>query len=975
MTVDAPLTTAGEGSPLLTVQEGTVSGGLWYDSWPGFGGSAEKTFTLPDHTEIKWARLYTDVYCGLMSGNKSFSMTIDIDADDDGVYELQKHDAGSIVYSNTPAWVNDHVVRVTSDYFMWYDLTDDITGNKVNIKATGGGSDGRIKHVTLVVAYDDGDEEEIHYWVNQGHDIANYGGYTGSTEFGTSAISDPVAVNLSSIYCASVDGVYTFNGESLSSGGSAISGGYFGYDDWDVTEYFNSGQDSTLTYTNSGGGYYKIQVALMTASGTVSSGDTAPIAEFSATPTSGDSPLTVQFTDTSTNSPTSWAWDFGDGDDTNATMQNPVHVYVSEGTYTVNLTATNAYGSDTEVKTDYITVTSGGSTNGVDLSIGGTVNTQPSSAVFVWEPNTVVVSGITNSGSVVAQNVTLALYASDVSGTEPVNSTVIASLTGNEVTVTLIDPTIREFEGEDVTYTAVLDPENAIAEDDESNNNLTSEVKSVRYNGYKGKGIYWAGSDNGGNITTKHTFNLTGDIISSTQPESAYKSTGWLTRTETWTAADLPIPATATVQKAYLYVSYNWDTTPGGVPNITTTFNGNTIDLGIPYTDKSNFGTYADYKYGLYPAVDVTSIFNVSGNNTFVMTPNTGNSQALYPSTLVVVYSDPTETRKLIFINEECDELGVSQSSYGTTVEEATAYVEFSGLDIDLSMVQNATLHSFAGSAGPNEGNLLFNGQSIATDAWQGTYRTVSTQSFDVKPYLSADGNVAGVQGTTSGGMAALQQILVVETNYTTLPVLSFMPADATVIDGQTTEIVISVDSLPAGLAGYNLTVDIGDRNVSTIVNITYPEWVSVSENSTLPRGSIYLKALDGNDTIQAGATDVVLATLTVKGRNPGITNVTLGIDRLDDDNGDEIEALLETGNLEVTLMTIPGQTASAQDLDGDGIYEDLTGDGSLSFVDVELFFHQMDWIETHLPIANFDFNGNGRIDFDDVVDLFQMVM
>jgi PKD repeat protein len=34
-----------------------------------------------------------------------------------------------------------------------------------------------------------------------------------------------------------------------------------------------------------------------------------------------------------------------------------------------------------------------------------------------------------------------------------------------------------------------------------------------------------------------------------------------------------------------------------------------------------------------------------------------------------------------------------------------------------------------------------------------------------------------------------------------------------------------------------------------------------------------------------------------------------------------------------------------------------------------------MDWIETHLPIANFDFNSNGRIDFDDVVDLFQMVM
>jgi PKD repeat protein len=42
--------------------------------------------------------------------------------------------------------------------------------------------------------------------------------------------------------------------------------------------------------------------------------------------------------------------------------------------------------------------------------------------------------------------------------------------------------------------------------------------------------------------------------------------------------------------------------------------------------------------------------------------------------------------------------------------------------------------------------------------------------------------------------------------------------------------------------------------------------------------------------------------------------------------------------------------------------------------VDVELFFHHMDWIEDNLPVANFDFNGNGRIDFDDIVDLFEKV-
>jgi PKD repeat protein len=84
-----------------------------------------------------------------------------------------------------------------------------------------------------------------------------------------------------------------------------------------------------------------------------------PVAAFSGTPTSGDAPLTVNFTDESTGNPTSWSWTFGDGG--TSTAQNPSHQYTSAGTYTVSLTATNAYGNDTETKTDYITVTEPGS--------------------------------------------------------------------------------------------------------------------------------------------------------------------------------------------------------------------------------------------------------------------------------------------------------------------------------------------------------------------------------------------------------------------------------------------------------------------------------------------------------------------------------------------------------------------------------------------------------------------------------------
>lgn len=81
----------------------------------------------------------------------------------------------------------------------------------------------------------------------------------------------------------------------------------------------------------------------------------APVAQFSGQPLSGTRPLLVRYTDLSTNSPTSWSWDFGDGD--TSTLQSPVHTYTTAGTFTVNLTATNGGGSDTETKTGYITVT------------------------------------------------------------------------------------------------------------------------------------------------------------------------------------------------------------------------------------------------------------------------------------------------------------------------------------------------------------------------------------------------------------------------------------------------------------------------------------------------------------------------------------------------------------------------------------------------------------------------------------------
>jgi PKD repeat protein len=87
-----------------------------------------------------------------------------------------------------------------------------------------------------------------------------------------------------------------------------------------------------------------------------------PIADFSASSVSPPINTTVTFTDLSANIPTSWTWSFSPSsvvymNSTNANSQNPQVQFQTVGPYSVSLTASNANGSDTETKTNYINTT------------------------------------------------------------------------------------------------------------------------------------------------------------------------------------------------------------------------------------------------------------------------------------------------------------------------------------------------------------------------------------------------------------------------------------------------------------------------------------------------------------------------------------------------------------------------------------------------------------------------------------------
>lgn len=70
----------------------------------------------------------------------------------------------------------------------------------------------------------------------------------------------------------------------------------------------------------------------------------------------------------------------------------------------------------------------------------------------------------------------------------------------------------------------------------------------------------------------------------------------------------------------------------------------------------------------------------------------------------------------------------------------------------------------------------------------------------------------------------------------------------------------------------------------------------------------------------------------------------------------------------------LPGSDRTPSDPDGDGLYEDLNGNGRPDFADVVLYFDRMEWSAANGPAVAFDFNGNGRIDFADMVALFDLL-
>jgi len=124
----------------------------------------------------------------------------------------------------------------------------------------------------------------------------------------------------------------------------------------------HNGQNPPPIFYNSSGTY---DVSLYISDGSDNDSEiktgyitvTDVVADFSGTPTTVVVGNTVTFTDNSSCSPTSWSWSFPGGTPSSAAGPGPHTImYNTINTYDVTLLVSNAYGSDSETKTNYIEV-------------------------------------------------------------------------------------------------------------------------------------------------------------------------------------------------------------------------------------------------------------------------------------------------------------------------------------------------------------------------------------------------------------------------------------------------------------------------------------------------------------------------------------------------------------------------------------------------------------------------------------------
>ena len=252
------------------IDQGTVSGDAELISTNPWSTTGSLEYTIPDGVqEITSAKVIVNIYSG--SGNsETYALHSNTTLNTAGNSKVLGYE--NLTYVGNQAGdpnvyvINNHTTKQYSDYQMVYDVLGDLKdlgpNSKIKIDVTstpfeGKAFDGRIKMIGLFIAYNDGDSDSITYWLNVGMSWTQ--GTVSNLIYTKNYTGDIGEVNFEAIMLSSNNGAYKFNDNQLFIPEDTIVKDYYIYNKWNVTDYFQIGDNNNFTYSALSQGYGSIK--------------------------------------------------------------------------------------------------------------------------------------------------------------------------------------------------------------------------------------------------------------------------------------------------------------------------------------------------------------------------------------------------------------------------------------------------------------------------------------------------------------------------------------------------------------------------------------------------------------------------------------------------------------------------------------------------------------------------------------------
>lgn len=199
---------------------------------------------------------------------------------------------------------------------------------------------------------------------------------------------------------------------------------------------------------------------------------------------------------------------------------------------------------------------------------------------------------------------------------------------------------------------------------------------------------------------------------------------------------------------------------------------------------------------------------------------------------------------------------------------------------------------------------------------------------------------------------------------------LDIVPQRNHVTAGDEIKANVVLSEAPRGVAGFNTTVSVNGEEITIAAASAGDEFdLAVTDSDS---DTAMIRGVDLNRNVQAGAENVTLATVHLRSgaSADGTTEINItNVEVLENDEAETITVATSGATVEVHDVAPVVYDRLPTDADGDGLYEDIDGDGQVTNTDVTVFFEQFnsDAIQGH---DEYDFDGNGRVTYNDIVVL-----